>query len=1060
MNDDEGRLLVHVKNNFFLIWLIFLFVYSIVDAQEDFNHPELEWETIETRHFFVHYHQGTQRTAQEVAKIAESVYGPITTMYDHEPDQRVSIIIRDHDDYSNGGAYFYDNKIELWASALDFELRGTHPWLWDVVTHEFTHIIQIQTTMKFGRKVPGIYFQWLGYEAERRPDVLYGYPNVIVSYPMSGFIVPGWFAEGVAQYNNPDFQYDYWDSHRDMILRMYMIDGNPLTWDEMAVFGKNSLGNESVYNSGFSLVSYIGQKYSVEKLREISRKLAAPFRLTMSGAIEAVLGKTGSQLYEEWKAEKTAQYNHLADSLRVTQREGEIIEKEGFGNTYPVFSQDNSKIAYISNKGEDNFAYSRVYLYDCVTKTSKLIVPEGQLPAVRSSLSFSPDGKYLYFARSTRNNPHWSEYNDLYRFNFVAKKEERLTYGLRAFNPKLSPDGKKIVYTTGSDGTLNLGICNADGKNSTVLTKFQNGEQVYTPVWSKDGKIIAFGYSIGHNQSIVIVDTNGENLRMLQHDGDCRDPFFASDSMLYYAWDRSGIFNIYALNLQTAYEQQVTNVLGGAFLPTLNERGDLAYVTYTSSGYKISLMKRDSIQHIMSSQESHLIASLHLPGSNSVSALEPKEYSTSTVNFVSPVDTGDSLQSKSYKSVFTSLSLYPLIRFDSYSESSNILDIIKPGLLVSSSDVVDKMDLFGGGAINRKYERDLFLIINYKYRLPILYQLGLEPIATLELYNITRKRSFSFDLWVNYLQTFNVDVTYNLFEFDFSLHQRIFSENCDLKFMYTLDKYIQDIGSWLHPDPSIGVVKATGSTYLISNILSVQYKYNAIHRDIDENINPKGRTFSLKYFYDISQFNPTDSAKYDNGFRMPIYTVYDMNRLEFNWSEHVKLPFRKQTLTFNVTANGIIGKTVDQFFDYYTGGLIGMRGYPFYAIGGNTTLSLNATYRFPIATSIDLQLLQFYFKKLYGSLFCDYGDGWSGQVSPIKNWKRDVGFELRFESVSFYSYPTSIFFSGAYGLDMFNRNFYNGINIQTISYGHEWRFYLGILFNFELNEFGQKRMMR
>jgi hypothetical protein len=54
--------------------------FFIVRAQEDFYHPELEWQTIETKHFLVHFHQGTERTAREVAKVAESVYGPITTI--------------------------------------------------------------------------------------------------------------------------------------------------------------------------------------------------------------------------------------------------------------------------------------------------------------------------------------------------------------------------------------------------------------------------------------------------------------------------------------------------------------------------------------------------------------------------------------------------------------------------------------------------------------------------------------------------------------------------------------------------------------------------------------------------------------------------------------------------------------------------------------------------------------------------------------------------------------------------------------------------------------------
>ncbi len=271
-------------------------------AQDDYlNHTELNWFTIETPHFFVHYHNGEERSARVVAKVAEDIYGPVTSLYHHEPDQKVSIVLKDYDDYSNGASYFYDNKIELWAPPLDFDLRGTHNWFRNVVTHEFTHIVQIQTSMKFGRHVPGIYFQWLGYEAERRQDVLYGYPNVIVSYPVSGFIVPSWFAEGVAQYNRPELSYDYWDSHRDMILRMYALDGNMLTWSEMSVFGKTSLGNESSYNAGFSLVKYISETYGPDAIRRIALNLSNLTAMTIDGAIERAIGKSGEELYSEWR---------------------------------------------------------------------------------------------------------------------------------------------------------------------------------------------------------------------------------------------------------------------------------------------------------------------------------------------------------------------------------------------------------------------------------------------------------------------------------------------------------------------------------------------------------------------------------------------------------------------------------------------------------------------------------------------------------------------------------------------------------------------------------------
>ncbi len=97
---------------------------------------------------------------------------------------------------------------------------------------------------------------------------LYGYPNVIVSYPFSGVGVPAWYAEGTAQYQRQQLAYEYWDSHRDMILRSYSEDGNMLSWGEMGQFSSiTSLKAESIYNLGYALTRYIAMKYGEDKLR-------------------------------------------------------------------------------------------------------------------------------------------------------------------------------------------------------------------------------------------------------------------------------------------------------------------------------------------------------------------------------------------------------------------------------------------------------------------------------------------------------------------------------------------------------------------------------------------------------------------------------------------------------------------------------------------------------------------------------------------------------------------------------------------------------------------------
>ena len=259
----------------FLFFIIF-FCTHLFSQLEWYNHSELDWKTIETEHFIICFHDETERSARETALVAEEVYDEITSLYNFRPSTKTRIIIKDVDDYSNGSAYFYDNKIIIWAKPLDYDLRGSHRWIQDVITHEFTHIVQLGASMKYSRNVPGMYLQMLSYEEEKREDVLYGFPNKIVSYPIPGTSVPPWFAEGTAQYMFKDAHYDYWDSIRDMILRDRLLNQNLLSLDEMNTFGKKGIGNESAYNQGYSLTKFIVDKYGEKSLSDISDNLSKP----------------------------------------------------------------------------------------------------------------------------------------------------------------------------------------------------------------------------------------------------------------------------------------------------------------------------------------------------------------------------------------------------------------------------------------------------------------------------------------------------------------------------------------------------------------------------------------------------------------------------------------------------------------------------------------------------------------------------------------------------------------------------------------------------------------
>ncbi len=1012
-------------------------------AQDEFYHPELDWKTIETKHFYINFHDGAERTAQVIARIAEDIYEPVTSLYNHEPDTKVSFVVKDYDDYSNGAAYFFDNKIEIWAPSLDFDLRGTHNWLRNVITHEFTHIIQIQTSMKFGRKVPGLYFQWLGYESERRTDVLYGFPNVVVSYPISGVVVPSWFAEGVSQYNRHELRYDYWDSHRDMILRMYALDGNMLTWDEMGVFGKTSLGNESAYNAGFAFVSYIADRYGEDKIPLISRNLSSFTEMTIDGAIERALGKSGRAVYDEWRDYIQRDYKERTKSISANSTPLDTIGFVGFGNFYPSFSPDGKTLAYVSNKESDYFGQSAIYAYDLATKKEKLIKT-----GVRTQFSWSLDGKKMYYSRISRDNPHWSNISDLYEYDIEQEDETRLTFAQRASSPALSPDGKTLAFVGSHDGTLNLFTCDVTGKNVRQVTTYVDGEQVYHPKWSPDGKNILFDYSIKDGRDIAIVSANGGEVTfLLQTPEDERDGTFNTDgSQIIFSSDKTGIANLYKLDLTTKNIEQLSNILGGAYMPALNQDGAIALANYTSSGYKMMMMKTPSpLQLPASYVKVNESTTSYTRASDSLKAKQfdwakLRSYDDTKLTY----DT-----SRTYRNIASSLSFIPFIRVDNYNPKNKGTEVIKPGLYMYSYDVLERVGFFASAAMNTKLERDLFLNFDYRGKIPGLFDLGFEPATTLQLFNITRTTDAFYQFA---LDTIPVEVSYNLLEFDLAFNQKVFNEAINLEVRYAHSRYTGSVGSVVvHTGPNHTPVVAQSSSnlYFIGNNISANLELNGVAPSRTMEINPIGRKVKLKYEFEFSKFNPDNNYEVKDGLLLPKYETPSFHRLELNWKELTKLPAWGHTLTTQVKGGTIFGPPVDDFFNYYIGGLAGMKGYPFYALGGNEYLYGNITYRFPISDNIDVRVQQLYFDKLYAAIYGDVGNVWTGGSPTGTKFKKDIGLELRLEAFSYYAFPTRIFFNATYGLDQFD-HYISGTK-TTVTYGKEWQYHFGILFGFDFD---------
>ncbi|MFC2136094.1 biopolymer transporter Tol [Bacteroidota bacterium] len=1027
----------------FLVTVI-LAVIFFSNSYSQFNEyePGYEWFTIKGEHVIVHYHPEAERTARIVAKIADEVWDPICSLYEYEPDL-VHFVVKDIDDFSNGATFFFDNKIEIWASALDFDLRGTENWLRNVITHEFTHMVQTQAAMKLGRSVPALYFQFMNYEDKRRPDILYGFPNFIVSYPVGMLNMPIWFAEGTAQYQRKEFKYDVWDTHQDMIIRSYALDDRMLTWNQMGVFNKTSLGSESVYNSGYALTLYIAQKYGEDKIRKLTKELATFTNINMDEAIEEVLGISGDQLYEEWTSTLKKSYKDRMKDVLENRVEGEIIREEGFGNFYPVFSKDGSKIIYVSNKNYDFFSLSNIYEYDFSTGQEKTLVSQ-----VRSTISYLPDENKIVYAKLSEDNPRWKNIHDLYIYDITTDEEKRITFGLRANAPNVSHNGQSIVFLFQKDGTTNLGRIDIDGENFKRLTFFENGEQVFNPKFSVDDSYIVFSVSENYGRNIAKVNYDATGFEfIIKTDSDERNPVVGYDGKLYYSSDESNIFNIYSYDFTTGEKKKLTNVTGGAFMPSVNINGDIAYAGYNSYGYKIYRINKDQQAEVDPSKEYVWID--NPPLATEIPNGDIGNFNIRSLEHYDDTKIPD-YESNKYSGFFSRISFFPYLRFDNYNISDSWLDKFKPGLYVASSDYLNRYSLFAGGSVNRNLERDLFLIFEYRNKVPLLYNLGLNPQLSFELYSISRNTQADLQFGVDStysppLIDYNIpiEVTYNLFEVDIVGKHKIFAEGNNLEFRFVFSEYTATLGSFIIPESGNTLYPKSDDTYFIGRSLQMKYTHDYILPTLDTDINPVGRNVELHYTYEFNKYNPNSEYEVEGGILQPVYQNFNFHKLELNWEEYMQV-VRDHTFNIHFRAGSILGPEVPDFFDFYLGGLIGMKSYPFYAVNGNEIGWINLSYRFPLFKNLDASFGHLYFDKIFFSVYGDFGNAWTGEFPGFDNFKKGAGFELRVKMNSFYFYPTSLFFNAAYSFDEINRT----VRGENVRYGKEWQFYGGILFDF------------
>ena len=308
--------------------------------------PSFVWTTLETPHFLIHYHQGGEETAKRAAVIAEDVHARLVPRIRWEPKEKTRLVLVDAMDEANGyTSPIPYNQIVLFltqpSGGPGFGLTAYDDWLRLVITHEYTHVLQL--------------------------DMVTGGPEVLqkvlgrIYFP--NLFQPVWMIEGLATYEETEQTSGGRGRSpgAEMVIRTAVLENAFPNLGQASVFPDSWPSGQVPYLFGQAFTRHIAEKYGREKLAEISTVYSGrwfPFLVTSTS--RKVLNADYQDLWNEWLTGLEAKYSKQRDELATKGlTRSTPLTHRGFMITNPAYSPDGTLIAYAVGHGDE---YPGIYL--------------------------------------------------------------------------------------------------------------------------------------------------------------------------------------------------------------------------------------------------------------------------------------------------------------------------------------------------------------------------------------------------------------------------------------------------------------------------------------------------------------------------------------------------------------------------------------------------------------------------------------------------------------------------------------------------------------------------
>jgi len=602
-----------------VLLIALLGITRLANAQSNFARPALDWMTVRTRYFEVHYPAPMAEWVQDLTTRLDAVHDAVSAMVGYTPHRRITVIVEDPISQSNGfaNAPLDDPLIVLWPTPPDpAGMLGTYrDWPELLAVHEYAHIAHLA-------------------RPTRNPRERHLWRFLPLRVGPVAMRTPRWAVEGYATYvegrltgsGRPH------GAARAAYLRQWALEGKLPTYAQLSAGGDFAAG-AMAYLAGSAFLEWLVAQRGDSSLVAVWRRLSARQPRTFAEAFAGVYGAPPDELYGRFTVELTRRALMVRDTLAAAGLDtGILVQRRRWATGEPAVSVDGGLIAVelpartlpgplVVWRTEERVdtARARRSRERAVALDPQDVpaVPGNPRPKVPIATLRASAGRPFhsprFFADTSRllvthDDPlgDGAYRSDLYVWNYRNDRLRRVTRGASIRDADPLPDGKSAVAVRCDNGLCDLVRVELETGAVTTLRKATPSTPYYRPRVSPDGHSVVVAVQREGRWRLALIP-----IELTATDGDTEVPFVDPDDdanrydaaflpggrRIVYVSDAGGVPNLEVIDLAGGAPVAQTRVTGAVSAPapmpndtsvvflTLHARGlDLRRVALSPSG--------------------------------------------------------------------------------------------------------------------------------------------------------------------------------------------------------------------------------------------------------------------------------------------------------------------------------------------------------------------------------------------------------------------------------------------------------------------------------------------